>query len=252
MKAARVKSDKLLIAVPFWNGDKVAAMALARLIADIEPEHCQLADFLFVARFDCEHDETVIRQVSRRFNVHTHTSSRRETGWPAGCNGLFFGTMEFVYHKMNNESIPWYKAILICEADTVPLTKDWILCLSREWDRINKTRTTRIAGALVGGGVFGKAHINGGCILLSGEIKFQSWLNDAATSYTAIAGWDWTLAEDFQAWGWSDMPMMKSQWNQPSISLADVVALQASGVALLHGIKDDSLLKISRTLLVNT
>lgn len=245
-------SDKILVVLPFWEGDRAALISLARLIADIEPAHSDLADILFVARFDCKHDDEAVRQTSRRFNVYTHTSSRREMGWPAGCNGLFFGAMEFVFHKMKAGAIPAYKAILICEADTAPITKTWVQSLSRDWDRIQKARTTRIAGALVGGAHFGKEHINGGCVMLSSDVKFLSWLTKAAASYTAIAGWDWALAEDLKSWVWADMPMIKSHWNKSSIALDEVERLRAGGVVLLHGIKDGSLLKHSRKLLVNT
>jgi len=250
MSPRRARSGKILIALPFWEGDKIYAMKLARLIADIEPKHCEWADFLFVSRFDCEHDPATILQVSRRFNVFTHTSSRREVGWPAGCNGLLFGTMEFFYHKINAEKIPWYKAILICEPDTVPLTKNWIETLSQEWDRINKPKTIRIAGAMVGGGEFGKQHINGGCVMLSGEMKFLNWMIKTAATYTAIAGWDWVLADEFKAWGWADIPGMKSYWHRPSMGFSEVESLIQKGIILLHGIKDDSLLRHTRSLLV--
>lgn len=246
----RPQTNKILIALPYWKGDQPAAMKLARLIADIEPTHCEWADLLFVARFDCIHDHTTILQASRRFNVFTHISGRREVGWPAGCNGLLFGTMEFFYYKMLAEKIPQYKAILICEADTVPLTRNWIETASREWDRVQKLKTTRIAGAMVGGGEFGRQHINGGCVMLSGEMKFLEWLTKRGAAYSSIAGWDWALAEEFKAWGWANIPGMKSYWNRPTMGLSEVEQLQKEGVFLLHGIKDDSLVKASRKALI--
>lgn len=246
----RLKSNKILIALPFWQGDKVAAMRLARLMADIEPAHSEWADFLFVARFDEKHDPATVLHVSRRFNTFTHISGRREVGWPAGCNGLMFGTMEWFYHKMLAEKIPWYKAILICEADTVPLTRNWIETASREWDRINRAKTTRIAGAMVGGAQFGRQHINGGCAMLSGEMKFLNWMVKAGASYGAIAGWDWVLADQFKAWGWADIPGMKSYWNRPTMGMSEVESVTKSGVFLLHGVKDDSLVKHARDLIL--
>lgn len=246
----RPQTNKILVTVPFWSGDKTAAMRLARFIADIETAHCEWADFLFVARFDCQHDPATVLHVSRRFNVFTHISGRREVGWPAGCNGLFFGTMEFFYHKMVAEKIPQYKAILICEADTIPLTRNWIETASREWDRVQKAKKIRIAGAMVGGGEFGRVHINGGCVMLSGDMKFLSWMIKRGATYGAIAGWDWALADDFKAWGWANIPGMKSFWNRPTMSLFEVQAVTKTGVFLLHGIKDDSLVKHARELVL--
>jgi hypothetical protein len=85
-----VPSNKILITIPFWNGDKDQAMKLARLLADLQPVHSTTADVLFVSRFDTKHDKQTIDYVSRKFNVYYHVSQRREVGWPHGCNGTFF------------------------------------------------------------------------------------------------------------------------------------------------------------------
>jgi len=85
-------------------------MALARLIADIEPAHNQLADFLFVNRFDTPPDRDTVKYVSRKFNVFSYQSARRSIGWPRGCNGLFFGSAEYFYHmSAENRKTPRYK-----------------------------------------------------------------------------------------------------------------------------------------------
>jgi len=44
------QSSKILLAIQFWKGDQKLAMDLMRLIADLEPKHCDLADVLFAAR----------------------------------------------------------------------------------------------------------------------------------------------------------------------------------------------------------
>lgn len=225
------------------------ASKLIRLLADIEDKHNEWADVVLVARFDCKHDPKDIELISRRFNVHTLTSRRRETGWPAGCNGLFFGTYEWFAGSVMSESIPNYKALLINEADTVPLTRGWAESMNRAWDDANKLKPVVIAGAMVGGAQFGKQHINGGCVMLSSQPDFMKWMLGTASRYGAIAGWDWALAEQFERLGWANIPSMVSMWQRKTMSLEDARASADAGIVLLHGVKDDSLLVNARKML---
>ena len=61
--------SKILLALQFYPGDQKAAMALARLLADIEPRHSDRADIVFAGRFDVKHDRETIGYVARSFNV---------------------------------------------------------------------------------------------------------------------------------------------------------------------------------------
>lgn len=244
-KPAFVPTNKILVAIPFWEGDRKQASKLIRLLTDLEDKHNEWADVVLVARFDCKHDPRDVELISRRFNVHTLESRRRETGWPAGCNGLAFGTIEWFAGSIASGAIPNYKALLINEADTVPLIKNWAESVNRAWDVVAKTGAV-IAGAMVGGAEFGKKHVNGGCILLSSQPDFMKWMLGTASRYGAIAGWDWALAEQFERLGWADIPSMKSYWKRGSMGQAEFDQLVADGCVLLHGIKDDSLIRLSR------
>lgn len=235
-------TNKILLTIPFWNGDRDQAMALARFLADIEPQHSELADLLFVARFDSKQDPDTIRYVSRRFNVHTHTSRRQEVGWPRGCNGIFFGGMEYVYHKMAANQIPRYKAILNLGPDCVPITRDWLGNLCDIWDSYGKK--VFVAGALTHAG--GRDHINGDCCMLSGDLEFLKWLVVRASNFDASAGWDWQLSAQFQKRGWANIPSVISLWNTPTFDLDRWDELRFVGIEVIHGIKDFSLLELSR------
>jgi hypothetical protein len=241
MKAA-IPTNKILIALLFWEGDKNQAMKLARLLADLEPAHSEAADFLFVARFDCQHDENTIRHVSRKFNVHRHTSKRRGTGWPMGCNAIFFGMLEWAYHKMNAHLVPGYKAILVLGGDGAPLKADWIPAF------VNNVKPgVFVSGALIPDPVNGHDHINGDCALLSGDLKFLKWLTLGIGDVSTVAGWDWILSEDFKRWGWQDLPFVKSVWNRPGrFTQEDWEREGTSGVIWYHGVKRDDLLELAR------
>lgn len=241
-------SNKILIIVPFWAGDRHAAIALSHLLADLQPQHSDDIDLLFVARFDCPQvDASTLKHVSRKFNTFTHESKRRETGWPAGCNGTFFGAMEFCYHKMAAGKVPSYKALFICEADTIPLTRDCFGYLHRQWDLISRRQPTCMAGALIPGV---HDHINGGCCLISGNLSFLKWLVKDVGGMKALVGWDWGLAGDFKARGYANVPGIISLWQTPTISSGDADAWARRGIVWLHGIKDSSLLLHARKTLV--
>jgi hypothetical protein len=236
-------TDKILIVLMFWAGDKAQAMKLARLLADLEPGHSEKADFLFVSRFDCTHDDETARYVSRKFNVFKHTSKRRGTGWPLGCNSIFFGALEFVYHKLANGLIPHYKAVLFLGADGAPLRANWIDIFHEAW---NKSKPY-VAGAMILDPTGGHDHINGDCALLSGDLNFLKWLAVTVGDVSTVAGWDWVLSAEFNRWGWVDFPFVRSVWRAPMPMTEEIWNDEAArGTVWYHGIKDYSLLALSR------
>lgn len=246
MKAIQ-DSNKILIVLPFWAGDRDQAFKLARLLADLEPGHSELADILFVARFDCKHGEQTVKHVSRKFNVHTYTSKKRGVGWPAGCNSLFFGSVEWIYHKMNAGHIPRYKAVFNMGADCAPLSKDWLSQLCGGWDAAAKKKPLYAAGPLIPGSAHGREHINGDAMMLSGDLKFLKWLAMDIEDIRVPAGWDWILASEFERWGWTDFPFIKSYWRYPGQfpqSEWDIEVFR--GISFIHGVKGDSLLNLAR------
>lgn len=243
-----VVSNKILLVVPFWSADRHAAIALSHLLADIQPGHSEDIDILFCARFDCPQvDADTIKHVSRKFNTMTHVSKRRDTGWPAGCNGTFFGSLEYIYHKMEVGQLPGYKAIFMCEADTVPLTRDCFAYLHRQWDLISRRQPVCLAGALVPDG--GRDHINGGACLLSGNLGFLKWITRTVGGMKSPVGWDFGLAGDFRARGWANIPGIRSLWGTPTMPIDHAEHYERSGVVWLHGVKDASLLRFARQIL---
>lgn len=241
------KSNKILLALQFWEGDLSQAMTLAELIADIEPGMCELADFLFVARFDCRHDQRVIDKVSRKFATHVHTSPRRGTGWPMGCNDLTAGMLEFVFHRMTNGKLPHYKAIFALEADCCPLNRDWIKLCSHNWDLLQKKNPVYIAGRMLEAAHIHK-HVNGNA-MLSGNFKFLRWLLREMNSNSRV-GWDYRLAGEFFKWGAAEIPGMECHWGTRTFSNEQLLGLCERGVIFEHGVKDFSALNFARNRLL--
>jgi hypothetical protein len=233
--------NRLLLVVQFWEGDKSRAMELAQFLADLEPVKCQIADFMFAARFDCRPHEPTVQHVARKFNVRTLISRRRGVGWPDGCNELWFSTMEWVQSMTQARKIPQYKAIFTFEADGAPIKQDWIASLSSEWDRVNTPNPVCIAGALVDPG----PHINGNA-LISGRPKFLHWIARRVGGVRPGTGWDFVLARDFQRIGWADIPGVKSIYNTPTFTQEQYEDMVRQDWIWVHGGKDTSLIQMGR------
>jgi len=233
--------NRILIALQYWNGDKARALELARYLADLEPVKSQLADFLFAARFDSKIDAPTVAHVARKFNVYTRVSRRRGTGWPDGCNELWFSVMEWVHSMIKTKKVPHYKAIFTCEADGAPIQRDWIARISGEWDRVNTPKPVAVAGALVDPG----PHVNGNA-MFTGNASFLNWIARKVGRVRPGCGWDYALRGDFQRIGWADIPIIKSIYNTPTFSPEQFEEMASLGWTWIHGGKDTSLIKLGR------
>lgn len=135
-------------------------MQLARLIADLENTPRTDATVVFSARYDCLHDMATVDYVRQKFPVKVHTSKEQYTGWPLGCNALMADSYRFCIDEIAAGGID-AEAILMVEADAVPLDPDWINRLMAEWKANNKM----VLGAWLTEGDCGCLHINGNCII---------------------------------------------------------------------------------------
>jgi hypothetical protein len=234
--------DKILLVLQFWKGDQKQAIKLAKFITDLQPGRCENADFLFVSRFDCAHDAEVIRYVSRKFNTYHYVSKRRGTGWPNGCNDLWFGSMEWVKSMLEAKKIPAYKAVFTFESDGVPLAANWINQMSMAWDEAVAKAPTFVLGAYL---TAPGPHINGNA-LFSCHPGFLHWIVRQVGGAPPNAGWDYVLYRDFKRWGAYDLPGLKSYWGSKTFPEAAFQRELANGTFYVHGVKDDSLLNMAR------
>jgi hypothetical protein len=235
-------SGKILLALQYWDQDKQLGMKLARLIADMEDRHSDKADFLFMSRFDCTHDTNTEKYVNRKFNTYSVTNRRRASGWPHGCNDLWFGVMDWIYIMREAKKIPQYDAVFTFEADGAPLLPNWITVLRHAWDTAQMEKRTYVYGAFL---QYPAPHINGNG-LFSCDPKFTYWLAREKVAASPHKGWDYELAPDFARWGWGNCPCIKSYWRTETFGEEQFVNEVNQGVAWLHGIKDDSLIDICR------
>lgn len=192
----------IVLNIQFWEGDKIQAMALARLIADLEPEPRKDACVLFTARFDCQHDYSTIDYVSKKFETHNFTTRRKATGWPNGPNQMMGESYEACIEMARGKKMNDVQAIMFIEADCVPLSKDWLNQIIAEYRSCGK----KILGAWLKRGDAGSEHINGNCII---SIDFWRKCKDILHP-PSRGGWDAVLARSILPEGypskliWSD------------------------------------------------
>lgn len=244
--APRTPSNKILIALQFWEGDKAGALKLANYLADLEPRHTNLADIVLVNRFDCKKDfDDTLKKLSRKFNVFSYTSPQRGVGWPDGCNSLWFGTMEWVYSFMEVGKLPGYKCVFTCEADGAPVLPNWLPLLSAAWDKTQaEPKKVFIAGPLVKSEHI-EEHVNGNC-LVSGNMKFLHWITRRVAGVPGGCGWDYFMRDAFKQWGWANIPEMVSLYNTPHFSRDEYTAMQKRGLIWVHGDKSNCLVDYGR------
>lgn len=238
---------KILIALQMWEGDQAQALALARLIADLEPRHNDRADFLFSYRFDCPPDKKTEEYIATKFNVFSWVNRhRRGEGWPGGCNDLWFGTMDRVYDLCNAGQMPAYKAVLTCEADCAPLVPHWLNSLHTEWDKLSQ-KGAKLAGHLLSYPPQPKVrlHCNGNA-LFSGDLNYLHRIARKIGGCPTSAGWDFFLAPQLKELGWADCPAIRSHWNAQTALPPFLERVTNEGCVFLHGVKDHSVLNYVR------
>lgn len=243
-------TDKILLALQFWHGDAAQAMQLAQFLAELQQGHSEEADFLFISRFDTPHNRQAISSIARKFNTFTHRCPRKGTGWPAGCNDLWRGTLEWTYGGIANGKLPEYKAIFTFEADGVPLVRDWVSQLSQGWSEARERQPHQLLSVWGAYLEVPGPHINGNCFF-SGDQKFLKWVVNGLDEIPPYHGWDCYLWKAFKQWGAVPTNLIHSLWRTQTFDEKQHRIEVNSGAAWVHGVKDDSLLRISKNFLIS-
>lgn len=228
---------RLVLALQFWRGDRDLAMENARRIADNEPAFRDDVEFLFVARFDCPHDQVTVQHVAKKFRTSTHTTSRRGTGWPAGCNDVWGDLCQYAMGRVYQGHWADVKAMLTFEADCVPVQRDWVDQISAEWDRA-AAQGKFIVGAFMPpprNGPIG--HINGNAMFAPDIARRVP----SVFGCSPLVGWDAAHAALFEP-HWFPSPLFTNYYRGANVTEKDICRPSPDGRApvLVHGVKDRS------------
>lgn len=221
---------KFLLCLQFWDQDKEKAMRLARFIVDMDPRFRIDTEFVFVARFDCEHDHDTIRYVNRKFRVNWITSSTRWTGWPGGPNAMALDTIEWLAANRPDSG-----GALLFEPDCVPVRLDWLDVIMADWDRARFASKMIMGAWRPSGGALG--HINGNCVIrpnMGRRLAVRSIIGPELA-------WDCAIAP-YTSKDWYISDRIKNCFESRDAKPDDLFSAAAGSdyPALVHGYKDDS------------
>lgn len=234
--------SKILIVLQSSAVDQIHAMDLARLIADMEPEKSKEADFMFANSFNSWPSKEAVNYVARKFQqVHTFSSDRTDTGWPAGPNCVFHAAMDRVYMGVKREGWP-YDAALFIEPDCCPMRKGWVGEIYAEF----KTKGKMVGGFWYTDKDHPTAHINGAAVfnpMIRAKHRDFFWSDNRV-------GWDCFHAPMLLQEGYAS-PLFWVDYKRATIDEHSLFANKKwpkhhpchkakTPIAFYHGVKDSS------------
>lgn len=233
----------MILALGYWQGDQPQAMRLARFMADLEPKRRTDCALVFSRRQDCEltaEARATMLYCAKKFSIHMLTNQSGSDGWPAGCNGLWQGTIAGCVGMALRGAAP-FSAIFTFEPDCVPLSQNWIGRL------IEAHRETIKAGKRITGDVrdWPTPHVNGNLIMEASCYLDHPSLEKCPPN----VAWDlWhapvTLGEVRRG-----CHVIRSEHRAREIGEPQLVAM-AHETAVYHGCKDQSAIEAARRMLL--
>jgi DNA-directed RNA polymerase subunit F len=245
--AAKAVPDCLAIVLQFWSGDKDRAMALARLIADIEP--CWRDDvYMVFARQSATPMDDDIRKtmayVGHKFGyVPMEVTVDEKKTYPGIAFDPWASAMQKVSDAYYSGRLPCANALMI-EGDACPLSPDWI---NRIKEAHNHTLQLgkRITGPRMTFGGRQHWHVNGSFVCHCSLWPDRPSLHRC---HPKLA-WDVFLGEVLLAEA-GPSGIIRNEYGCTNIS-AEVFLSMAKESALLVSVKDYSAIGHATSLLVH-
>lgn len=227
---SKVPVTPILICIPYWNGDKSQAVELCRIIAGLQPHHVQQsAHVMLVCRQDCSIDQNMVNIVSKKFNTFTFQSNSPLKGWPAGPNGMFGSTMIHI----SNYAVDHYECVFWMEPDCIPICPNWFWCLVEEWRRRHPQAHVVGCRADCNGNGTGD-HITGCAMYHPNIARLMPYL----TTCSEVA-WDYQHRDKVVVNG-GHTRLIQNRYKETNV---DPGKINEPGVVLIHGAKDDSVIR---------
>lgn len=233
----------VVFALQVYPGDVFAAIELATLIADLTATPRPDTEFWVVYRRDTP--KTHIQFLSDTLFRASKTvlcieAPNHGEGFPEGCNMLWNSTM-LVAASLRRNGTTKAEGILTFEPDCVPLSRDWMDALSREWDVLGK----EVIGSLVPGN---PPHINGNAMFGIDLLHRFPELG----RYGYGQAWDTQHAELLVRIG-APTDLIVQRYNSTHVRREELFSTRTQGRApvLLHGVKDGSARSAVRAQLIS-
>jgi hypothetical protein len=231
----------VLIALQYWLGDEEQALALARMLADIEPRMRDDVVLVLSRACDCELSAEAQRtreHCERKMRTILLQSHVERYGHPDGCFGIWSGTVGRLYEFWQTGMVSYgQSSVLTVESDGCPVRADWIDRLKAAHER-TLAQGLRVTGAVMDEPV---PHVNGNlCMHLSVWGDHPS-LRECAPG----VAWDIQHAQVL-------LPLtrpsnvIRNEYDTRDWTVGALAGI-AREAAWVHGAKDDSVLRYARS-----
>lgn len=236
----KIMRNKLLYVLQVYEPQLSQAHDVAELLHSIKkqyPSAFQQTHSMLSYRFDCPRDtelESVLKNTFSTFLVNK--STRRETDYPGGSNGMWCHLMQTLSAMSADEDCE-YACALTTETDAIPLVADWDERLLDVWqEQRAKNPNIVVMGHHLATGDFPIGHINGNALFDLSTARTISRLHSCPLSKS----WDTWFANDFARVGWKNIKEIESWYRKAKATPSQLQAAHDRGCVWLHGIKDDS------------
>ncbi len=235
-------NPRMLVVMPYWDGDKNAALDSALLAADLLTRKSDDTGFMFVYRNDSSPPSSlVIQRMREKFGrVDSWKCDRKGVGFPMGPNEMYLGIFSCMVNRKFNFNE--FDFIFIMESDVVVTRPDWHFELIEEWKK-TVAEQKNICGTFhptAWGGY--PEHVNASALYDRKIVKRLPEL----VGCDGNVGWDWRFGSSTIPVA-RNSPLFKLDYSRPTI---DADTLLASPALVYHGVKDESARKIIRDNLV--
>lgn len=234
----------MTLALQYWVGDEAQALALARLLRDLQKVERKDLYLVLARRADCPMSEELLRTrdyCADMFSVMLLQSDRLETGHPDGCHGLWAGTMAKLHGLWKRGGIPWHagRTVFGCEADTAPLRPDWHTRIEEAHAR-TLTQGLRVTGPVMD---VPMPHVNGNFVLT------LDLLDDHPGLLTCPKGVAWDLHHaPVLIRETRSCQVIRNEYNTRDWTPGALNPIGRES-AFIHGVKDDSVLAWVRVMM---
>lgn len=154
---------KLLLNFQMCPLDVELGKELLALLCDLEDAPREDVIFMLTRRFDMPEDKALCDVVRQKFpNFISYQTKRQGIGWPSGPNDMF-GDSYMNAVMLARGGMP-IDAVFFMECDCIPLRKDWLNEIIKEWEGAKKDGKLAL-GPWLEEGDCSIRHLNGNCVL---------------------------------------------------------------------------------------
>jgi hypothetical protein len=236
-------SAKFILALQFYEGDQKRAMALARLIADIEPAYREDVVLCLITQPDTRKTKditTTVKYCSEKILTQFVKSKSGAKGWQNGSGALWRATMEHCFTLSNGEG-----AVFTFDGgDGAPLCVNWVDRLI-EGHRETLEQGKEITGSIMHGDI-----VNGNMVL---ETSLWNQIKDRQLRQSdkgAIDIWE-VQYRDVLLPNVLSNSIICNEWNsRTGISIQGLSDRAKQGCVWSHGWKDEDLVDKARELIL--